>query len=503
MEGVIGSGFADTITGSALADVIFGGDGDDTIDGAGGADIISGGAGDDTITGGAGADVIDTGAGHDTVVVHAVVGSSSDSARVHGTGQGDDTGQDTITGFDLGNDTLMIVATGVNSFVHGHDTAVGTAAGLDDGTAGSFLTNVGLIGLDQSRTGFGDTGGTDWNDPGDIAINFADPTGGTFNEASFEARLQYDLTGTDLNDVITTGALNDTITGGLGADRINSGAGSDTIVVRAEVGSFSDSGRVTVAGPGNDTGQDVITGFDLATDTMKIVATDVSSFVHGVDTTIGGTETRTHGDPGGIFDPNNDGTGKSFLSTVGLVDLNKMPADDFETTGVGDWDGLGDIAVTFASPTGGTWSESSFEARLQYDLTGTSDNDVITTGALNDILTGGQGNDTLTGGAGADTFRYAEAGAGNADTLIDYSFAQGDELDLSGLLDAAFGSGSVAADFVRLVNTGNDVKVQVDTDGTGSAATWADVATLQGYHTAGNQVLVAFEQQTHQLTVAT
>jgi hypothetical protein len=33
-------------------------------------------------------------------------------------------------------------------------------------------------------------------------------------------------------------------------------------------------------------------------------------------------------------------------------------------------------------------------------------------------------------------------------------------------------------------------------------ANWSDVAVLQDYHAAGNQVLVQFEQQTHQLTVA-
>jgi hypothetical protein len=33
-------------------------------------------------------------------------------------------------------------------------------------------------------------------------------------------------------------------------------------------------------------------------------------------------------------------------------------------------------------------------------------------------------------------------------------------------------------------------------------ANWSDVAVLQDYHAAGNQVLVEFEQQIHQLTVA-
>jgi Ca2+-binding RTX toxin-like protein len=62
IEGVIGTNFADTLTGSAAADQLRGGGGNDIIDGAGGNDRISGGLGADTLTGGAGSDtfVFDT-----------------------------------------------------------------------------------------------------------------------------------------------------------------------------------------------------------------------------------------------------------------------------------------------------------------------------------------------------------------------------------------------------------------------------------------------------------
>ncbi len=55
-ENVIGSGFADTITGNSTNNSLNGGAGNDTLDGGAGNDTLIGGAGNDTLTGGAGAD---------------------------------------------------------------------------------------------------------------------------------------------------------------------------------------------------------------------------------------------------------------------------------------------------------------------------------------------------------------------------------------------------------------------------------------------------------------
>ncbi|HMI73536.1 MAG TPA: cadherin-like domain-containing protein, partial [Steroidobacteraceae bacterium] len=56
MEGVIGTNFADTLTGSSGNDVLKGGDGNDVINGGAGNDILVGGSGADTMTGGIGSD---------------------------------------------------------------------------------------------------------------------------------------------------------------------------------------------------------------------------------------------------------------------------------------------------------------------------------------------------------------------------------------------------------------------------------------------------------------
>ena len=203
------------VSGSSVNDVITGHAGNDNLTGGAGADTITGGAGEDTII------LTETSSAADVVVINAVVGTSEDSGRKTISGNANDTGDDTITGFAVGTDTVKISASSVASFLHGTDTTIGTAGAANDGTAGSFASTVGLVELNQTTN-------NDWDDAGDIALTFSSVTG-TFNEANFEAALQYDLTLTNAGVTATTGVKDDTVTGGTGADTINGGAGADTI----------------------------------------------------------------------------------------------------------------------------------------------------------------------------------------------------------------------------------------------------------------------------------
>ncbi len=221
----LGAG-GDTGTGSGGFDTLLGGAGDDT---------LIGGANDDRLIGGAGIDAINGGAGNDVIIVNAVVGTSSDSIRVAPAGDANDTGQDTITGFDLSNDTLRVVATSVSSFVHGTSTAIGTAGANNTGLVTSFTTSTGLVDLNNDG---------DFADAGDIAVTFSTPSV-TLTETNFEARLQYNLTGTGGADTITTGDLDDTIAGGAGIDVLNGGAGDDQL-------SGGAGGDTLIGGDGTD-----------------------------------------------------------------------------------------------------------------------------------------------------------------------------------------------------------------------------------------------------------
>jgi Ca2+-binding RTX toxin-like protein len=69
IEGVVGSDFNDTLTGSGSADSVAGGLGNDSLVGNGGNDTMLGGDGNDTLNGGSGNDVMAGGAGNDTINV--------------------------------------------------------------------------------------------------------------------------------------------------------------------------------------------------------------------------------------------------------------------------------------------------------------------------------------------------------------------------------------------------------------------------------------------------
>jgi Ca2+-binding RTX toxin-like protein len=85
-------------------------------------------------------------------------------------------------------------------------------------------------------------------------------------------------------------------------------------------------------------------------------------------------------------------------------------------------------------------------------LTGNSRANMLQGWSGNDALTGAGGTDTLTGGAGADRFVYSSAaqsptGSG-ADRISDFSHAQGDRIDLSGIDANAGVSGNQAFHFI-------------------------------------------------------
>jgi Ca2+-binding RTX toxin-like protein len=133
-------------------------------------------------------------------------------------------------------------------------------------------------------------------------------------------------------------------------------------------------------------------------------------------------------------------------------------------------------------------------------LNGDSGYDMLLGGSGNDTLRGGTANDLLAGGTGADHFTYAETGFANSDGIVDYSYVEGDTIDLSALLDPAFVAGQPVSDFVRGVQFGSSIVLQVDIDGGGNS--FVDVATLTSYGTNNpDLVRVTFEGTDHLLLV--
>lgn len=91
-------------------------------------------------------------------------------------------------------------------------------------------------------------------------------------------------------------------------------------------------------------------------------------------------------------------------------------------------------------------------------LDGGAGNDVLRGGAGNDVLIGGLGQDRLNGGAGADVFRFlsvADSAVAVPDRILDFSFMQGDRIDLSGIdADGNAANGDTAFTWLGISSSG-------------------------------------------------
>jgi Ca2+-binding RTX toxin-like protein len=236
IENLIGSDFADTLTGDdTIGNQLSGGDGDDLLFGKAQADTLIGGAGDDTIDAGSedsSADVLNGGIGDDTLLGYkgddTIDGGGNNDTVIAGAGN------DELHG-GSGRDTLSF-----ENFTHSVsvDLALGTAT-LSTGDLQSLFSFENVIGSSA-----GDT-----------------ITGSSGNNA---------LSGSFGGDTITGGGGNDTLIGGAGADQLDGGAGLDQFLYTK----LSHSG-VAPATP------DTIVNFSDGEDIIDVSAIDAKAGVNG------------------------------------------------------------------------------------------------------------------------------------------------------------------------------------------------------------------------------
>jgi len=212
-----------TRTGTPLADVLMGTEGDDNIVafagddvamGSDGADAISAGEGSDFVSGGSGRDVIFAGAGDDQVLAGA------DNDIVYG-----DAGADRIFG-DQGNDLITAGA--------GDDTVFGGAG--DD----LIVAEVG----DGNDVYFGDEGGGgNGIDTLDMSAATANVTVNLGSGPLSNGTVSSSQTGNDTIwgiENVNTGSGNDTITASNAVNVMNGGAGNDTFKFTSTVSANGD-----------------------------------------------------------------------------------------------------------------------------------------------------------------------------------------------------------------------------------------------------------------------
>ncbi len=454
---VVGSNFADTLSGSAGGDQITGGSGNDFIQGGAGDDFyLEGGVGNDTIDGGAGSadaavydlSVMTTGVkfdggafaqtapatladgrgGIDTLMnieVLKISGGSGNDLLIGSTlvdhlagGMGADTliggaGNDVfIFAGEQGVDRIRDLEAGDSILVLGRDFT-----GISDvtNTGGSLLANqVGVMSLGNNATrlfiGINDVAGADLMIDLDGSFTAADFTlsGGRITASYAAAYSTGDgtantLTGRGLNDSLNGAGGNDTLLGAGGSDTLLGGEGDDLLFGGADTGSLStvpDLGDSLDGGAGND----LLHGGD------------------GADTLLGSDgNDHLRGDAGN--DLLDGGSGSDTISyrfddlgLTGGVSFSLAEIISGNSGTVGDGRGGTDTLLNFEtiSVTGSNFADTFTGSALGDEISGMSGADLIAGGSGNDTLSGGEGNDTISGDAGNDMI----AGDGGSDSLL-------------------------------------------------------------------------------------
>ena len=470
----------DTITGGPGNDTLSGNDGNDTLIGLAGNDTLDGGNGDDLLRGGLGNDTLIGGAGTDTAsysdaAVGVTVNLSLVGAQV--TGEGSDTliGIENLIGSAF-NDDLTGDAGGNVIDGGAGDDIIKSGAGADTLYGGDG--NDRLEGGEDSDTLYGGIGNDLLYGGGGIAVD--NLYGGDGDDIAYAGNGNDYVNGEAGNDIlygdlgddlVLGGAGADTLYGGDGNDRLEGGDDSDTLYggigndllyggggIAVDNLYGGDGDDIAYAGNGNDyvngeAGNDILYG-DLGDDLVLGGA--------GADTLYGGDgNDRLEG--GDDSDTLFGGEGNDLLFGGGGVAVDIIYGGEGSDTA---YAGAGDDFI-YGDAGGDTLYGELGNDRLE----GGAGNDTLYGGDGNDTLYGGLGDDTLVGGTGADTFLYVEPGDSLAsDTILDFSAAQGDKIDLT-LIDANSTTAGTNEDFnfigsAAFTNVAGQLRSVISTDGT-------------------------------------
>ncbi|MGF6230377.1 Ca2+-binding RTX toxin-like protein [Inquilinus ginsengisoli] len=326
----------------------------------------------------------------------------------------------------------------------GNDQLVGN--GGDD-----ILTGEG--GNDVLRGG----AGADWLDGGagidtvsyytaTVGVTVDLATGkGTGGEAQGDRLVSIEnVSGSQAGDTLTgnTGANtlqgwngNDVLRGAAGADRLDGGAGIDTASYwGATVGVTVNLAAGT--GTGGEAQGDILIGIEHLSGSQ---ANDTLTGNAGANTLQGwnGNDVLRGGAGADRLDGGAGVDTASYWGETAGVTVNLATG-----TGTGGH-AQGDILIGIENVSGGRAGDT---------LIGSNGANALNGYEGNDLLRGGAGKDSLTGGSGADRFVFAATGdsavGANADRITDFSRAQGDRIDLSGIDANSAAAGTQAFSFI-------------------------------------------------------
>jgi Ca2+-binding RTX toxin-like protein len=499
-EDVIGSNFADIITGNTAENILNGGSGDDVLNGSFGDDVLDGGSGNDVLDGG-GFDDFDSPVFSFNNNLY-ILGSAGTWTNAQAQAQA------------LGGNLVAINDAAENQFLL--DSFGGSESfwfGFTDAASEGTFTWVNGDPVTYTNWGIGEPNDLFGEDYGEFQAN------GLWNDLSDFNSLRGIIELND-NDIILGSSGNDLINGGFGSDTVDystlgqrvtlksqgvivkaGGLGTDTIAgVERIIGTLGQANVIdgTVAGP-----QTTSFNINLATNNLTVngipgigsasffvqnftnvlgtinsdtVAGDAlaNSFTGGGgndslfggggndtligsagnDTLIGSAGNDSYGfdtdlalgtdtlnEAGGGVDTLNFSatTTRSVAVNLGLA-TNQVVNTTNRLT-------LGSVS-TFENVIGGSLADTLTGNALANSFTGGGGNATLNTAAGNDTLSGGAGNDILTGGAGADRFRFDAPlnAATNRDIITDFSIVQADRFELENAVFTALTTpGTLAA----------------------------------------------------------
>ncbi|HEY0027074.1 MAG TPA: M10 family metallopeptidase C-terminal domain-containing protein [Allosphingosinicella sp.] len=488
-----GGAGADIVQGNSGNDVIFGGNGNDFLLGGtsgaaddGSADTLEGGLGNDYLSGGLGNDILRGGDGDDTL--NGTIGATNGGFFAN------DGGDDTYDGGD-GTDIAIMAyenRAGVVGSTVGIAFDIGSLAGNSDitfnGVSVGSLTSI-------ERVTFRGT-----------SVNDVVKGGGTLDS----------LTGNAGDDTLDGWYGNDTLEGGLGNDTLIGGEGLDTVThVNSTVGVNVDlrlDGVAQNTGVGTDTliSIEYLTGSAFG-DTLR--GTDDFNLI--IDTGVGAGATALSQTDSLFGYGGNDSiqVTRAAAAVATNINMDGGAGDDFiELRG-------GTLSAALATNTAGL-------STATYMALGTTSSDrnvdVVTVdgGAGNDrIVLSGVASATVNAGSGADIVSISMRGAttvnsyqltlGSGADIIQLGgtsaevaatartnrvtdFERGDTGDRfewtaylnSGLTGYAANSNPFTNN-LRLTQSGSDLLVQIDRDGTGATNGFVTIFAISNGYTGG------------------
>ncbi|WP_165667568.1 calcium-binding protein [Metapseudomonas otitidis] len=287
-----GDQLGNTLTGTALDDRIYGGDGNDVLYGGAGNDLLSGGDGNDALYGSIGNDTLDGGTGNDTLS-----GEGGDDTFLFGMGDGQDVIESIVDSRPNRANTLAFKAdvqpTDVALLRSGDNLVIKLIGTQDQITVRSFFRNDDPYSPYNPLQRFTFSDGTSWDIEAIrahlyVATSGNDSFTGTAHADNLQGLAGNDtLDGRDGNDTLYGGDGNDVLYGGAGNDLLSGGDGNDALY--GSIGNDTldgGTGNDTLSGEGGDDtflfgmgdGQDTITelsGNDTLLLTQGINASDV------------------------------------------------------------------------------------------------------------------------------------------------------------------------------------------------------------------------------------